>query len=152
MAIVGATLVNAKAIENALVKAFETWASEDINDAHWDDQFRDMDRWEWPNETRRKNRQVVDTPRDIYDLGDLYESGKRSYRLVTGSTNVSANWHWNATNSSGEEYANYVHNGTRFMDGRPFTDDIAIPSSFFFKAPGAAFVGRVQAALDRLSA
>lgn len=150
MAIVGATLVNAKAIENALIKAFKEWSREDINDAHWDDQFRDMERWDWPNETRRKNKQVVDSPRDIYDLGELYDSGIKSYTFVNGRTEVSANWHWDAKNSSGEEYAWYVHEGTSKMDGRPFTDDIAIPSSFFAKGPGIALVGRVQTSLNAL--
>jgi hypothetical protein len=28
-------------------------------------------------------------------------------------------------NASGDEYANYVHEGTRFMPGRPFTDDVS---------------------------
>ena len=150
MAIVGATLVNAKAIENALIEAFEKWSREDINEAHWDDQFRDMDRWDWPNETRRKNKQVVDSPRDIYDLGELYDSGVKSYAFTKGRTEVSANWHWDATNSSEQEYAWYVHEGTSKMDGRPFTDDIAVPSSFFSKGPGMAFVGRVQTSLNEL--
>jgi hypothetical protein len=150
MAIVGATLVNAKAIENALIEAFEKWSREDINEAHWDDQFRDMDRWDWPNETRRKNKQVVDSPRDIYDLGELYDSGVKSYVFAKGRTEVSANWHWDATNSSEQEYAWYVHEGTSKMDGRPFTDDIAVPSSFFSKGPGMAFVGRVQTSLNGL--
>jgi len=50
MAIISARIIGAKQIEKALLDAFEVWAEEDINDAHWDDQFRDMDEWEWPGE------------------------------------------------------------------------------------------------------
>jgi hypothetical protein len=152
MAIISARIIGAKQIEKALLDAFEVWAEEDINDAHWDDQFRDMDEWEWPGETRRKNGEVVDSPRDIYDLGDLYKSGVESFRVYRGENGAEANWHWDAVNTSGEEYAWYVHEGTRFMPGRPFTDDISIPSSFFRKAPGKALQLRVQEELNKLNA
>lgn len=151
MAIVGATLVNAKAIENALIAAFEEWAKEDINEAHWEDQFKD-DFWDYDNETRRKNGQVVTSPRDIYDLGLLYESGVNSFDSRRTSNGAEASWHWDAKNSSGKEYAWYVHEGRGTnVTARPFTDDISIPSSFFRKAPGMALVGRVQDALSDIS-
>ena len=152
MAIISARIIGAKQIEKALLDAFEKWAEEDINDAHWDDQFRDMEQWEWDGETRRKNGEVVGSPRDIYDLGDLYESGVKSFKLNRTTAGAEANWHWDATNSSGEEYAWYVHEGTRKMPGRPFTDDISIPSSFFRKAPGKALQLRVQDELDKINA
>jgi hypothetical protein len=151
MAIVGATLVNAKAIENALINAFERWAQEDINEAHWEDQFKD-DFWEYDGETKRKNGQVVDSPRDIYDLGELYESGVNSFRLQRSTPGVIADWHWDAKNSSGKEYAWYVHEGRGTnITARPFTDDISIAPSFYRKAPGMAFVLRAQSALNEIS-
>ncbi len=152
MAVISARIIGGKRIEQALIDAFAKWAEEDINDAHWDDQFKDMDQWEWPGETRRRNGEVVDSPRDIYDLGDLYESGVKSFKLNRTVAGVEANWHWDATNSSGQEYAYYVHEGTRLMPGRPFTDDIAIPSSFFRKGPGKALELRVQEELDKINA
>jgi len=145
-----ARIVNQKLIEEALLNAFDKWAKEDINEAHWDDQFKDMEKWSWDGETRRKNGEVVDSPRDIYDLGDLYESGVKSFKLNRTSNGTEANWHWDATNSSGEEYAWYVHESTDTMKGRRFTDDISIPSSFFRKGPGMALLRQVQDALSLL--
>lgn len=152
MAIVNATLLNSKKLEQALVTAFEQWATEDINDAHWDDQFKD-DRWKYQGETRRKNGEVVTSPRDIYDLGSLYESGVNSFTLAPSSNGMDARWHWDAKNSSGREYAWYVHEGlSTNQTPRPFTDDISIPSSFFRKAPGMALVGRMQSAMNEIGA
>jgi hypothetical protein len=151
MAIVGAKLINPESIENALVQAFETWVKEDINDAHWDDQFKNMARWDYNNETRRKNGEVVDTPRDIYDLGLLYKSGIASSVVENTGTMVTANWHWDAKNTSGHEYATYVHDGRGSnTTARPFTDDISVASSFFLKAPGMAFKLRVRKAMAAL--
>jgi hypothetical protein len=150
MAIVGASITNVKAIENALIKAFEKWAEEDINDAHWDDQFK-SDRWKYDGETVRKNRETVGSPRDIYDLGELYKSGKESFEAQRTIAGAEANWHWDAKNSSGREYAWYVHEGLGTnQTARPFTDDIAIASSFFRKPPGKALTLQVQTALDEI--
>ena len=151
MAIVGAKLINPESIENALIQAFETWVKEDINDAHWDDQFKNMARWDYNNKTRRKNGEVVDTPRDIYDLGLLYKSGIASSVVENTGTMVTANWHWDAKNTSGHEYATYVHDGRGSnTTARPFTDDISVASSFFLKAPGMAFKLRVRKAMAAL--
>ena len=151
MAIVGAKLINPESIENALVQAFETWVKEDINDAHWDDQFKNMAKWDYNNETRRKNGEVVDTPRDIYDLGLLYKSGIASSVVENTGTMVTANWHWDAKNTSGHEYATYVHDGRGSnTTARPFTDDISVASSFFLKAPGMAFKLQVRKAMAAL--
>lgn len=148
---VGVTkLVNARKLETALALAFEKWATEDIDDAHWDDQFRDMSKWDWSGETRRKNGETVDTPRDIYDLGTLYKS--KEYKLSRTTSGIEARWHWGAKNSSGQEYAYYVHYGTKLTDARPFTDDVAIAASFKRKAPGRALIRQMQAALDLLNA
>ena len=152
MAIVGAKLINPESIENALVQAFETWVKEDINDAHWDDQFKNMAKWDYDNETRRKNGEVISTPqRDIYDLGLLYQSGIDSSVIENTGAMVTANWHWDATNASGKEYATYVHDGRGTnITARPFTDDISVASSFFLKAPGMAFKLRVRKAMAAL--
>ena len=152
MAIVGAKLINPESIENALIQAFETWVKEDINDAHWDDQFKNMAKWDYDNETRRKNGEVISTPRrDIYDLGLLYRSGIDSSVIENTGAMVTANWHWDATNASGKEYATYVHDGLGTnVKARPFTDDISVASSFFLKAPGMAFKLRVRKAMAAL--
>jgi hypothetical protein len=152
MAIVGAKLINPESIENALIQAFETWVKEDINDAHWDDQFKNMAKWDYDNETRRKNGEVISTPRrDIYDLGLLYQSGIDSSVIENTGAMVTANWHWDATNASGKEYATYVHDGLGTnVKARPFTDDISVASSFFLKAPGMAFKLRVRKAMAAL--
>jgi hypothetical protein len=134
----------------ALGSAFEKWAKEDIDDAHWDDQFRDMSKWRWFGETRRRNGETVGSPRDIYDLGTLHES--KEYSFSKDSMKAQASWHWGAVNSSGQEYAYYVHYGTRLTAARPFTNDIAIASSFLRKAPGMALVRQMQTALDSLYA
>ena len=152
MAITNARLINQRQLEQAIVDAFKEWATEDINEAHWDDQFLDSSKWQWDQETRRRNGETVFSPRDIYDLGALYESGINSFSVSDTSKGAEAYWHWNAKNDNGDEYAYYVHYGTRFMDGRPFTDDISIPSSFWRKAPGKALKLRMQQHLTKLNA
>ena len=154
MAIVGAKLINPESIENALVQAFEIWVKEDINKKHWDEQFKNMSRWDYDmgdKPTVRKNGEVVDTPRDIYDLGFLYKSGIDSSVIENTGEMVTANWHWDAKNTSGQEYATYVHDGRGSnTTARPFTDDISVASSFFLKAPGMAFKLRVRKAMAAL--
>lgn len=153
MQIVGAKITNGKALEKALVQAFETWAKEDINEAHWEDQFRDMDKWGHSPLTIRANGEEVGSPRDIYDLGNLYQSGVDSFTLQSSSKAVEARWHWDARNRSGEEYAIYVHEGegTNYPYPRSFTDAISEPRAFWLRAPGRALKLQVQAALDKLS-
>jgi hypothetical protein len=154
MAIVGAKLINPESIENALIQAFETWVKEDINKKHWDEQFKNMSRWDYDmgdKPTVRKNGEVVDTPRDIYDLGFLYKSGIDSSVIENTGEIITANWHWDAKNTSGQEYATYVHDGRGSnTTARPFTDDISVASSFFLKAPGMAFKLRVRKAMTAL--
>lgn len=54
MIIIGAKFNNAAPLEKALIAAFKKWAKEDINEAHWDDQFKNMGRWDYDNDTKRK--------------------------------------------------------------------------------------------------
>ena len=154
MAIIGAKLINPENIENALIQAFNIWVEEDINKKHWDEQFKNMSKWDYDlgdKPTVRKNGQTVDSPRDIYDLGLLYKSGIASSVVENTGMMVTADWHWDAKNASGKEYANYVHEGLGSnTTARPFTDDISVASSFFLKAPGINFKLRVRKAMAAL--
>lgn len=154
---IAAKLLNSKTIENAILKAFGEWATEDINKVHWKEQFTEI-KWDYKAKketTRRENPSApvrdAGDPRDIYDFGNLYESGKESFSLIITSTIAEASWHWNAKNRSGREYAMYVHEGTGTnTTARRFTDDISIPSSFFLKKPGMALKSRITDAMARL--
>jgi hypothetical protein len=107
--IVGGTIVNAALLEAKLAKAFETWARFDAND-YFREQFVE-DQWSYPGETERKSGEIARDPRNIFDLGDLYRSGRDSFSITQGGMDVTASWDWNAKNSSGRGYAWYVHEG-----------------------------------------
>lgn len=130
MTIVSAKFINQRAIENALLRAFQQWAEEDVDDQYMANQFLDPGRWRYdaPQEgTERKSGEVVFSPRDIYDLGNLYRSGKESFTIA----NNMASWTWDAVNEQGGAYAWYVHEGIGTnTTPRPWTDDISIPSRF----------------------
>ncbi len=147
--ILGATFRNSEVLVRQLSSAFETWVKEDIDEAYWDDQFRDMGLWDYGRETRRRNGEIVDSPRDIYDMGTLYESGKDS--TIESSVNaIVANWSWDARGDSGYQYARDVHEGEGTSNGfpRPWTDELAVPQKFANSAVRKALIGRVQAALN----
>ncbi|MEH2033380.1 MAG: hypothetical protein V7K67_27795 [Nostoc sp.] len=72
------------------------------------------DIWEWPRETFRQNKDLVGSPRDIYDTGELYDS------LVISRTANAAEYTWEA------DYAAIVHDGATTKNGtelpaRPWT-------------------------------
>lgn len=148
--ITGGSFRNPQQLINKITQAFEAWASEDINDSYWDDQFRDMGLWDYDRETRRKNGEIVDSPRDIYDTGALYQSGIDSFKLNSSASQVSANWAWDATNSSGQAYARYVHEGegTNYGNPRPWTDELVFPQKFDNSVVKKALINRIQAALN----
>ena len=148
--IVGAKIIGAKILEARLAQAFEAWVKEDIDDAYWGDQFRDMSKWNYGRETTRKNGEVVDSPRDIYDLGTLYDSGKDS-TINLGANAVVASWDWDARNSSGNLYAYYVHEGTSTSAGFPrrWTDELYYPQKFAGSSVRLALVRRLQSAFPR---
>jgi hypothetical protein len=148
--IVGAKIIGTKLLEAKLVQAFETWVKEDIDDAYWDDQFLDMGKWKYGRETKRKNGETVDSPRDIYDLGALYESGKNS-SINLDSNNVTASWNWNATGSSGYKYARDVHEGEGTSAGFPrkWTDELYYPQKFAGSSVRLALVRRLNAAFRK---
>ena len=159
MPAINARLIGGENIEKALLNAFEKWTKEDINEKFWETQFRRKD---WPYESTNEGLTIRENPsafipeagslRDIYDYGDLMQSGIKSYKYESSSDSGTAHWHWDATNSTGNEYAAYVHNGTRLMSGRPFTDRIS-DAKFSFRLPiGKALLDRMRLALDGLHA
>jgi hypothetical protein len=132
--IAGGSFKNPNDLVARLAKAFEDWATEDIQKEYWQEQFRDMDRWEYGRETRRKNGDLIsEGRRDIYDLGALYESGLDSFNVNLGSSNIIASWEWDATNpKNGYHYAVDVHEGLGTSAGhaRQWTDELASPALF----------------------
>ena len=128
--IVGAKIVGMKLLEAKLQAAFETWTRFEVND-YFQDQFN-TEKWKYPNVTFRKNRSTVGPePRDIFDLGDLYRSGRDSFTITQGSNDVTASWDWDAQNSSGRRYAYYVHEGEGTnVAPRRWTDPLMSPDLF----------------------
>lgn len=119
--IVGGTIINAKNLEDKLTKAFETWARFDVND-YFRAQFIE-DKWPYDGETERKSGETVGSPRNIFDLGDLYRSGRDSFSITQGGVDITASWDWDAKNSSGRGYAWYVHEGlSTNLSPRKWTD------------------------------
>lgn len=128
----GARWVNGPQFEAEIVKAFEEWLDEDVNDKFFSEQFLTKE-WRYPGEpTIRKNGELADNPRNIYDLGNLFRSGQESFNIVRSSTLIEGKWHWDAKNSSGQEYAWYVHEGEGPYSRVPrsWTDEIADPYLF----------------------
>lgn len=119
--IVGGEFINSQKLEQKLAKAFETWTQFDVND-YFRDQFLE-DKWPYDGETERKNGETVGSPRNIFDLGELYRSGRDSFSISRGSIDVTASWDWDAKNDSGRGYAWYVHEGlSTNLTPRPWTD------------------------------
>ena len=149
--IVGATIVNAKQLENKLISAFTQWVERDIHEDYWEEQFRDMDRWDYDGKTRRKNGALVESPRDIYDLGTLYESGMESFKGVDiSATEASASWTWDAVGKGGYHYARDVHEGegTNFGGRRGWTDELYFPQLFAESDVRLVLKGRIKAAFQ----
>jgi hypothetical protein len=147
-----ARITNQKAIEAALVKAFETWAEEDVNDKFFSEQFIDR-QWPYPGPiTIRKEAAPASDPRNIYDTGSLFKSGQDSFTLNNGVNSSSAEWHWDAKNASGQEYAFYVHEGKgpHSRVPRKWTDDLVIPSLFEVSEAKADLHVRINSEFGRL--
>lgn len=145
--IVGARIINARAIEQKLMAAFETWAKEDLDDGYFEDQFKE-DKWGYPGYTRRKSGESAGTVRNIYDLGELYQSGKQTFQITQGANDITASWNWNAKNDSGNTYAEYVHEGWGTnLEARPWTDDLYYPQKFANSNVRLALRARIKAAL-----
>jgi hypothetical protein len=121
-----ARIINTRQVEQALLQAFEEWTKEDVNDKYWREKFED--RYPYPGPaTNRKAKPPAGNPRDILDTEALYESGVKSYSYEQGANGAKAEWHWNAENSSGIEYAWFVHEGQGPYSRapRPWTDELA---------------------------
>lgn len=147
--ITGASLVNAKMLENKLIQAFKTWAEEDLDDGYFEGQFKDA-KWNYGGTTERKNGSVVGPVRDIYDLGNLYESGKESFDVTIGSNGVEASWNWDAKNEAGRAYAMYVHEGLGTnRTPRPWTEDLYVPSKFASSVVSGQLKARIRSALNK---
>lgn len=146
--VIGGTLLNGGQLEQKLVKAFETWARFDVND-YFRDQFLE-DKWQYEGETERKSGEVVNSPRNIFDLGDLYRSGRDSFDLTKGGTGASASWNWDAKNSSGRGYAWYVHEGlSTNLSPRQWTDAFQQRDLFEKSRVSKELKSRIRAAFNK---
>lgn len=149
--IVGGSFINGDRLVAKLAQAFETWATEDINNAYWDDQFKDMGRWDYGRETRRRNGEVVDSPRDIYDTGALYDSGRDSFKVTPSANVIRADWAWDAASPGGYHYARDVHEGEGTSAGWPrrWTDELYYPQKFEGSVVKLALIRRINTELNR---
>lgn len=69
--------------------------------------------FEWPNTTRRRNKSVVRSPRDIVDLGTFL----RSQRVETPDA-TTLRFVWDATSDKGYMYAGIILTGYQTASGR----------------------------------
>lgn len=146
--IVGGEFINPRGIEEKLVKAFEQWTRFDVND-HFRDEFLE-DKWPYDGETRRKNGELATSPRNIFDLGELYRSGRDSFSISQGGKDITASWDWDAKNSSGRGYAWYVHEGlSTNLSPRPWTDVFQQKDLFAGSSLSKELRGRIRSALSK---
>ncbi len=146
--IVGGTIVNAALLETKLAKAFEAWARVDAND-YFRNQFLE-DKWDYDGETERKNGETVNSPRNIFDLGDLYRSGRDSFKIEQGGIDITASWDWDAKNSSGKGYAWYVHEGlSTNLSPRQWTDVFQQRDLFSQSNVSKELRSRIRTALNK---
>jgi len=147
--IIGGTIINARSLEQKLAQAFETWANDDLDDGYFEDQFKD-DKWEYPGYTRRKSGENAGTVRNIYDLGELYRSGKESFRITQGTNDITASWNWDAKNDSGNAYAWYVHEGlSTNLEPRQWTDVFQQRDLFDGSVVSKALRSRIRTLLNK---
>lgn len=147
--IVGGSIVNAKILEQKLAQAFKTWAEKDLDDGYFEDQFKD-DKWSYPGYTRRKSGENAGTVRNIYDLGELYRSGKESFKIMQGANDITASWNWDAKNDSGNAYAWYVHEGlSTNLEPRQWTDAFQQRDLFDGSVVSKALRSRIRSALNK---
>lgn len=64
-------------------------------------------KWNWPNQTRRRNGTIVGSPRDIVDTGNFLRSQRRDY-LDLGNT---LRFTWDAKSDRGFMYAGLILTG-----------------------------------------
>jgi len=147
--IVGGSIINGKILEEKLAKAFETWTRFDVND-YFRDQFLE-DKWKYSGEpTRRKSGELAGNPRNIYDLGELYLSGRDSFKITQGGNDITASWNWDAKNDSGGFYAWYVHEGlSTNLEPRQWTDAFQQRDLFDGSGASKALRSRIRTALNK---
>jgi hypothetical protein len=147
--IVGGNIINAKILEEKLSKAFETWTRFDVND-YFRDQFLE-DKWKYPGEpTRRKSGELAGNPRNIFDLGNLYLSGRNSFKITQGGNDITASWNWDAKNESGNPYARYVHEGeSTNLEARKWTDAFQQRDLFDGSVVSKALRSRIRSVLNK---
>jgi hypothetical protein len=149
---IGAKIIGAKLLEKKIQKAFETWARFEVND-YFRDQFT-TPKWDYPGVTVRKNKDTVGPePRDIFDLGNLYKSGRDSFVITEGFDDVTASWDWDARNSSGGLYAYYVHEGSikagNNLRPRQWTDVLVDRDLFLSSNLSKSLEARIKTAFRR---
>ena len=151
--ITGGSFVNPEKLVAKLVEAFKGWTEQDINDDYWREQFT-TPKWKYQYEevTRRKNPAALikeaDSPRDIYDYGDLYESGVKSYNFSSTNDVASADWKWDAKNSTGNYYAYYVHEGYGTnATPRKWTEELYVPAEFDASDLKRKLLARIKTAM-----
>ena len=67
--------------------------------------------WDWTRETTRRSGEVVSSPRDIFDLGNLYGSYELIYEQNIPTLEIYAKFRWNAP------YSAYVYFGVTYSTG-----------------------------------
>ncbi len=110
-----------KAFENELKEILQGELSREVsNDI--DTYFLEK-KWLWNgNLTKRKNGETVGSPRDIFDLGDLYFSERESFSFIGNEYQMTRTWGGEGTDA---DHAVYVHDGTAKTEARRWTDRIA---------------------------
>ncbi len=127
-----ARMVGGESWERALLIAFQKWTEKDVNEQYWREKFEDEYKYEGPI-TIRKKKPPAGNPRDILDTEELYKSGVKSYDYSADGDGARADWHWDAENSSDEQYAWFVHEGQgpHSREPRRWTDELA--SEYLFE-------------------
>ena len=92
--------IDTQVIESKLSTAIAAYSKE--IDQNLDHQFFDS-KWEWPRLTRRRSGQLVGSPRNIIDTGELLNS--KQGPTPVGGGKIGRRWFWNTP------YASLVKNG-----------------------------------------
>ena len=145
-------IVGGEQIEKALLQAFQQWTDEDVNGRYWREKFEDQYPYPGPV-TIRKEKPPAGDPRDILDTEALYESGVESYDYEEGQSMARASWHWDAKNSSGQEYAWFVHEGKGPASRAPrrWTDELASDYLFDQSDIKKDLMSNISTQLDKLA-
>lgn len=112
-------------VTNRLVRLEGVFGGVFVKAMEWaEDNFRqeiEARKWDWPRETKRRNKSTVESPRDIVDLGGLRDSQRRENM---GENHTAFVW----TGGEGKAYALEVHDGYSSKGGnrmpaRAFTEE-----------------------------